>query len=204
MSSSGRASDPFPASAGRYHLGRAPGKTNAGLSLRTNDRSRFLYSDPVSRRSNRAQDGDAERGLGAIPNERPSLRRGLLGYRRDDVDQALEARDTELAEMRQDVAALWLAFAQHDRLIRSILDASGSLPHTPVPERAPAPAAETATPPVAASPATGVTDSAISAQLDELDQVLAAIESATQTLERTYSEETAGGAAVDGEEKPAH
>ena len=49
-----------------------------------------------------------------------------------------------------------------------------------------------------------MTDSAISAQLDELDQVLAAIESATQTLERTYADETAGGAAADGGEKPAH
>ena len=149
MSSSGRASDPFPASARRYHLARAPGKIRVGFSYLTNDGSRFLYSDRVSRRSNREQEGDAERGLGAIPTERPGLRRAFLGYRKDDVDQAFEARDTELAEMRQDVAALWLAFAQHDRLIRSILEASGSSPLPRPPEVTPVPVAEPVPAPVA-------------------------------------------------------
>lgn len=120
------------------------------------------------------------------------------------MDQALEARDTELAEMRQDVAALWLAFAQHDRLIRSVLEASSSSPLPRQPEVTPEPAAEPAPPPAAPVLAPNATDSAISAQLDELDQVLAAIESATQTLERTYADETADGAAADGGEKPAH
>ena len=46
------------------------------------------------------------------------LRRRPLGYNRADVDEALKARDGELAELTQDIAALSIAFAQHDRVIR--------------------------------------------------------------------------------------
>jgi hypothetical protein len=125
----------------------------------------------------------------------------LFGYRRDDVDQALEARDSELAEMRQDVAALWLAFAQHDRLIRSVIEGRASSPQPPpaaatgppprqiAPEPTPAPAPPAAPAPPVADPTAAEATAPISRQLEELDQVLAAIESATQTLERTYGEE---------------
>jgi hypothetical protein len=105
------------------------------------------------------------------------------------VDDALAARDGELAELRQDVAALWLAFAQHDRILRSIAEGSG--PPAPVTEHEPgATAGATAGQPAGAAPPAGEAAS-IGTQLSELEQVLAAIESATQTLERTYSEELA-------------
>ena len=159
----------------------------------------------MSRRSDReGRNGDAEQGLGANPSAHPPLRRGLFGYRTDDVDQAFEARDTELAELRQDVAALWLAFSQHDRLIRAALDRPQSSPAPPPVQAVPAPSAG----PSAAEPA-----APINRQLEELDQVLAAIESATQTLERTYAEETgsaaeqadvAGGSAASGDEATTH
>ena len=144
----------------------------------------FLYSGRVSRRSDREErNGDAEHSLGAISSGRPPLRRGFFGYRTDDVDQAFEARDSELAELRQDVAALWLAFSQHDRLIRAVLEGPRSSP-------APAPA-----PPAEPGPAEA--EAPINRQLEELDQVLAAIESATQTLERTYAEETGAGGVAE-------
>jgi hypothetical protein len=165
----------------------------------------------VSRRSNRERDAGAERDLGAIPSQRPGLRRGLFGYRREDVDQALEARDTELAEMRQDVAALWLAFAQHDRLIRSVVEGRSSSPQprpaapaappprpvAPEPAPAPPPAPVPSQAPVAADPTAAEATAPISRQLEELDQVLAAIESATQTLERTYVDEAGKPAEAD-------
>jgi hypothetical protein len=114
----------------------------------------------------------------------PRLRRGPFGYRRADVDAALAARDAELAELRQDVAALWLAFAQHDRLLRE----GGTTPVAPATTSGaasdrPAPAPEP-------SPSEAVVKAAsIGAQLSELDQVLGAIEEATRTLERTYADE---------------
>jgi hypothetical protein len=116
----------------------------------------------------------------------PRLRRAPFGYRRADVDAALAARDAELAELRQDVAALWLAFAQHDRLLRDAPGAaeaaaaaqpqSGTATGGTVPEADPEQAAARA--------------AAIGAQLSELDHVLSAIEEATRTLERTYASET--------------
>jgi len=163
----------------------------------------------VSGRSDRERDAGAERDLGAIPSERPGLRRGLFGYRRDDVDLALEARDSELREMRQDVAALWLAFAQHDRLIRSVVEGRASSlapppavaaeppPSQVTPEPAPAPTASAAPAPPAADPTAAEATAPISRQLEELDQVLAAIESATQTLERTYGEEAGKAPGAD-------
>ena len=165
---------------------------------------RFLYSERVSRRSDREErNGEAERSLGAVPSDRPPLRRGLFGYRTDDVDQAFEARDTELAELRQDVAALWLAFSQHDRLIRAALEMPASSPPAASPVTPTTPPAPTE-PAVEAQPP-------INRQLEELDHVLAAIESATQTLERTYAEETGaaqqpapGESAAGGGEAATH
>jgi hypothetical protein len=169
----------------------------------------------VSRRSDREErNGEAERSLGAVPSDRPPLRRGLFGYRTDDVDEAFEARDTELAELRQDVAALWLAFSQHDRLIRAALEMPASSPPTAPPEApAPAPAgpAVEAPAPIQAAPAAPAGAAPVNQQLEELDQVLAAIESATQTLERTYADETGavqqdgpGGSAAGGDEAATH
>ncbi len=123
-------------------------------------------------------------GVGERPH--PPMRRAPFGYRRGDVDAALAARDAELAELRQDIAALWLAFAQHDRLLRggSPEQASITVPGEDRPERPSAPAAPD---PDAAHAAARA--AAIGAQLSELDQVLSAIEEATRKLERTYSSE---------------
>ncbi len=151
---------------------------------------------------------------------RPKLRRRLFGYRPADVDEALDARVAELAELRQDIAALWLAFAQHDRMIRDALQGapvelgfpgSGEEREQRAPSGAPETAAEApgggpadgpAEPP--AEPAREGTDVAgrleelgsppeavasIGQQLSDLDEVLAAIELATRTLEATYVDE---------------
>ena len=138
-----------------------------------------------------SEDGEG-RGAGAEPGrpERPRLRRSPLGYRRADVDAALETRDSQLAELRQDIAALWLAFAQHDRMLRALggeAAQSEAAPRKPEPEPAPEQAV------IAAEAAS------IGEQLSELDDVLAAIEMATQTLERTYADEIRG---AEGDEKP--
>ena len=128
-------------------------------------------------------EGGEERAVAPERPAPPRLRRRPLGYKRADVDEALGARDAELAELRQDVAALWLAFAQHDRILRSL---TGEAP-PPAPPAARAPAegdAPSAGPAGLRSEAASIGD-----QLSELGDVLAAIEMATQTLERTYSEE---------------
>jgi hypothetical protein len=128
--------------------------------------------------------------------ERPRLRRRPLGYKRADVDEAFEARDSELEELKQDIAALWLAFAQHDRMIRSL---GGE---TPPPLTVPPKPAESPEP--AAAPPIEAEAESIGNQLSELDEVLAAIEMATQTLEKTYSEEIAASeAAAEGLEPAA-
>ena len=118
------------------------------------------------------------------------------------MDDALTARDGELAELRQDVAALWLAFAQHDRILRTLT--GGSAPPAPAEETEQATeAVAEAGQPAGAAPLAGEAAS-IGTQLSELEEVLAAIESATQTLERTYSEELAAGETAAGEtESPA-
>ena len=133
-----------------------------------------------------------EREAGTEPGrlERPRLRRSPLGYRRADVDAALETRDSELAELRQDVAALWLAFAQHDRMLRALGGGPAQPEPAPrAPEPEPAPGPEQAV--IAAEAAS------IGEQLSELDEVLAAIETATQTLERTYADEIRGAGRDD-------
>lgn len=115
---------------------------------------------------------------------RPKLRRRPLGYKRSDVDEAFEARDNELAELKQDIAALWLAFAQHDRMIRAL---GGETP-APLTER-PRPESEPLGAPQPPPSQVEAEAESIGNQLSELDEVLAAIEMATQTLEKTYSEE---------------
>lgn len=135
------------------------------------------------------------------------LRRRPFGYRRADVDRALDTRDSDIAELRQDIAALWMAFAQHDRIIRAAPSAEPGAPGPPdPPDPAPDPAALQPPEPTHAAPAAaGVPESSpdasavpedvesIDRQLSDLDEVLAAIEKATQTLERTYADEVAAG-----------
>ncbi len=147
--------------------------------------------------------------------EQPKLRRRPFGYRKRDVRAALEhqsaelgAREAELAELRQDIAALWLAFAQHDRMIRRALGEEDPRPAAPPTggQEAPEPA-EGAQKLSDHEPAAAEDDAAIGRQLSDLDDVLAAIELATQTLERTYVAETgrrpAGDqGAADGEKQP--
>jgi hypothetical protein len=127
--------------------------------------------------------------------EQPKLRRRPFGYSKRDVRQALDrqsaelgAREAELAELRQDVAALWLAFAQHDRMIRRALG-EGPAPERSAPSE-PSAAADSAPAPQAAKPADVADEAAIGRQLSDLDDVLAAIELATQTLEKTYASES--------------
>ncbi len=134
--------------------------------------------------------------MGASAAGRPKLRRRLLGYRREDVHQAIDARDAEVAELRQDIAALWLAFGQHDRMIRAALEQGAAARPSEPPRRpeipaAPAdPIAHTPPPSREADPPDEASES-ITRQLSELDDVLAAIETATQSLERSYAEEIA-------------
>jgi hypothetical protein len=176
-----------------------------------------------------------------VKGEPPKLRRRPFGVRKADVLAALEHRDTELgareaelAELRQDIAALWLAFAQHDRMIRRALGQDDPAPapasdgaSAPPPGQQPA-RPETASPappgpagedapaepgPSAAAPqaqaadpaqAAAAADAAIGRQLSDLDDVLAAIELATQTLERTYvSDPAQGGTAAPQQGRPA-
>ncbi|MEZ5154727.1 MAG: hypothetical protein R2718_01325 [Solirubrobacterales bacterium] len=110
------------------------------------------------------------------------------------MDEALEERERELAVLRQDVAALWLAFAQHDRVLRTLIDREGtaaSPPETAPGTPAASPGADAAPPAATPAPprAPAADAASIGEQLSELDEVLAAIEMATQTLEQTYAEE---------------
>lgn len=131
------------------------------------------------------------------------LRRRLFGFKASDVRTEISAKDAELAELRRDVAALWLAFGQHERTIRQVLDAlqrtSGIALDPPGGRTGPGqPGAAAAAPDAqgdAESSAGGSEAASIGAQLSDLDQVLAAIEHATQTLERGY----AGGETAEGE-----
>ena len=150
------------------------------------------------------------------------MRRRLLGYKPADVAEVLEARHSELVELedelddreaeltqlRQDIAALWLAFAQHDRMIRDLTEvvaASGAAARAaaeamtaPAVTQAPDPESPTRatddepSTPVAdedATPDPAAQDPSVKRQLADLDEVLAAIEMATQTLEQTYADE---------------
>lgn len=167
------------------------GETPAGAG------ERLIYSLGLSEESPREGSEDGPRGGGAPgAPEPPRLRKRPFGYKRADVDEALETRDSQVAELRQDIAALWLAFAQHDRMIRDLGGApraAGTSPEPPLEHEGAAlqGASETAddTPAESASAVEGA--EAIGQQLSDLDEVLAAIEMATQTLERSYAEEIA-------------
>lgn len=141
------------------------------------------------------------------------LRRRLFGYRAGDVEAAISSRDETLAVLRRDVAALWLAFGQHERAIRQMLDAIEALggssvdpPGGPADSEGPATAAGGKGSPGAGAneadsgPGPGperpaAAPDAIGAQLAGLDDVLAAIEHATHSLEQAYAEEISGGTA---------
>lgn len=142
----------------------------------------------------RERGGEPGAGAGVGERPHPRMRRAPFGYRRGDVDAALAARDAELAELRQDIAALWLAFAQHDRLLRggSPEPASNAASAEDRPERPPEPDADQA----------AARAAAIGAQLSELDHVLSAIEEATRTLERTYATEIGEPSGVDAPGEP--
>lgn len=139
----------------------------------------------------------------AEQDSRSKLRRRLFGYKRSDVEGALGISARELTELRQDMAALWLAFARQDRLVRETLarladppqadrgepqDTSGEA-DAPDPEAAPGAEPEVLESSTAGSVERSEDGSSIGEQLSELDEVLATIEKATQTLERTYAEE---------------
>lgn len=179
----------------------------------------------VSTEEETAQDPAPEAAEAPAPGQ-PKLRRRPFGYRARDVREALDrqtaelgTRESELAELRQDIAALWLAFAQHDRMLRRALGeeapqpagverAPGERPPAPSPAgpevpRAEAPKGSAGTAP---APSAAADDAAIGRQLSDLDDVLAAIELATQTLERTYAGEAGRpgtGPAPEPEPEPA-
>jgi hypothetical protein len=139
----------------------------------------------VSEDTNQADATAAAAGPEPGTPEPPRLRKRPFGYKRADVDEALATRDSQLAELRQDIAALWLAFAQHDRMIRELTGGSD-----PGPAQEPTPA-ETPDATATAPAATPADAESVGRQLSDLDEVLAAIEMATQTLERSYSDEVA-------------
>jgi len=201
-----------------------------GSSLRA---EALIYSAAVSERE--------ESGYEREESAEPRMRRRLFGYKPADVAEVLEARDSELSELedelddreaeltqlRQDIAALWLAFAQHDRMIRDLTEvvaatgaaaraAAEAMTSPAVPSEADVPAApeqeplavdevdEEDEPTTPATPATEdiaaaqaeAPDPSVRRQLADLDEVLAAIEMATQTLEQTYADEIDEGEAT--------
>lgn len=98
--------------------------------------------------------------------------------------------------MRRDIAALWIAFNQHERSLRDLagrLEASlGALAPPLSPDDAASRGEEAdgkgsgRSEPQGSPPAAG---DEISDQLADLDDVLAAIERATQVLEHTHADE---------------
>ena len=102
--------------------------------------------------------------------------------------------------MRRDIAALWLAFNQHERTLRDLagrLEASLGALAPPLGAGPEAAAAELPGAEGLADP--GRVAAPISEQLSDLDDVLAAIERATEVLERTHADEIEAGDA-DAEE----
>jgi hypothetical protein len=146
----------------------------------------------------RAGAGGFELPLPGEAREDRRLRRGLFGIRAADARAEIDARDAEISELRRDLAALWLAFGQHERTIRELLGAferssgvsidppggrtvpagtPGSIPPAPKPQPPPDPVGE---------------------QLSSLDQVLAAIAQATDSLEQTYREHVSESGEAEG------
>jgi hypothetical protein len=120
------------------------------------------------------------------------LRRRLLGRDRRQTDRRASepaaASGSEIAEVRRDIAALWIAFNQHERSLRDLagrLEASlGALAPPLAPEDATPAESELPGPPAAVPSGDEISD-----QLADLDEVLAAIERATQVLEHTHADE---------------
>ncbi len=156
-----------------------------------------------------AEDADFELPLSAEQEAEPQLRRGLFGIRRADVRAEISSRDQAIAELRRDVTALWLAFGQHERTIRELTGAlkglSGVEIEPPGGRRAERPEPYGDPPPyvgyqtaqaqresVSTSGATPRADE-IGEQLSGLDDVLAAIQRATASLEQAYNDEIEPG-----------
>jgi hypothetical protein len=125
---------------------------------------------------------------------RVRLRRRLFGYRPADVEAELSSRGRELGELRRDVAALWLAFAQHERTIHRVLDSLEHLSGVRIDppggraergQAAPSGPSDSSQPVGGEEPVSGE----IAGRLSDLDQVLEAIERATASLERSYAGE---------------
>jgi hypothetical protein len=142
------------------------------------------------------------------PRKRLRLRRSPLGARAVDVRDQLEAfraelddRRDDIDELRNDVAALWLAFGQHERAIRDLIaavEALGGARVTWPGERGEGQQLPIQTETLPGLPTTrleppgnALDRETIAAQLAGLDDVLAAIDQATRSLENVYSEETA-------------
>jgi len=127
----------------------------------------------------------------------PQLRRGLFGYRRRDVEVAMASWEAALTELRDDVAALWVTFAEHDRAIdaarleRAASDLVDSSVQ-PVPASAVAPEGRSVS---GTHPGDRPEPPSVEQQLADLDEVLSAIETATRTLEQSYTGDLAEGTA---------
>jgi len=178
----------------------APTRSAVGRSERGGNLAAELSASPDNQRPSGGDPAAAEdQGLvlptPAAQSDGPRLRRRLLGLKASDVEAEIGARDTEIAELKRDIAALWLAFGQHERTIQEILKTiegggAGAVapPGGRVEGEVPGPAGRRDPEPRGAS---------IARQLSGLDEVLGAIEEATRTLERSYAEEIKGGGAAE-------
>ena len=117
------------------------------------------------------------------PGPEPRLRRGLFGFRSGDVKAEIEARNAEADELRDDVAALWLVFNQHERAIRELIVAVERLGGGRIP-----PPGERNWDDPDDDGSGKVPDGWMADQMEGLDEVLAAIKQATDLLERSYEE----------------
>ena len=111
------------------------------------------------------------------------LRRGLFGFRGGDVRAELAARNAEAEELRDDVAALWLVFNQHERAIRELIGAVERLGGGRIPKPG---ERNWDDPEDEGDRGTIIPDAWMADQMEGLDEVLAAIKQATDLLERGY------------------
>ena len=169
-----------------------------------------------------AGDADGSGARATAGGARPGRLRRLLGRREPrgaapEEETAGQADATSgpggeaaaptdpIAEMRRDIAALWLAFSHQERTLRDLADRlEGSRDPRPAPQAQPTPAdthsapAGDLEPGAEAPPAPDPGPVPVSKQLSDLDDVLASIERATETLERNHADEI-GAAAEAGE-----
>lgn len=161
-------------------------------------------NEPEAERQSDAGAGEPDPAGFELPDQgdetQVRLRRRLFGYRPADVEAELSSRGRELGELRRDVAALWLAFAQHERTIQRMLASLERLGGVRIDppggrgEQGQAAPAEPAQPPAAEEPVPGD----VAGRLSDLDHVLEAIERATASLERSY----AGELREEGDDEP--